>query len=133
MDTNIILYLLNGDKTLETILDQKELSISVITELELLSFPEISPVEESSIRNLISGLNVININTDIKDNTIKLRRGYNLKLPDAIIESTACCMNLPLISTDKLFTKVPNWILFYMIFLLFIKIAGRTGNKNLYS
>ncbi|MEM8900841.1 MAG: PIN domain-containing protein, partial [Bacteroidota bacterium] len=81
VDTNIILYLLNGDKTLETILDQKELNISVVTELELLSFPELSPVEESSIRNLLSGLNVINLTPEIKDNAIKLRRGYNLKLP----------------------------------------------------
>lgn len=36
IDTNIALYLLNGDETLSTFLYGKELYISVITELELL-------------------------------------------------------------------------------------------------
>ena len=34
LDTNIILYLLNGDQTLADLLDGKKLYISVITELE---------------------------------------------------------------------------------------------------
>ncbi|MEL6194700.1 MAG: PIN domain-containing protein, partial [Bacteroidota bacterium] len=55
-----------------------------------------------------SVLNVINITPEIKDNTIKLRRGYNLKLPDAITGSTAYSLNLPLISADKLFSRVPE-------------------------
>ena len=42
LDTNIILYLLNGDETLAELLNQKQLYISVITELELLAYKNIT-------------------------------------------------------------------------------------------
>ncbi len=35
VDTNILIYLLNGDSDISKILDGKDLVISVITELEL--------------------------------------------------------------------------------------------------
>jgi len=37
-DTNIILYLLNGDHTVKEILQGKDVYISFITEIELYSF-----------------------------------------------------------------------------------------------
>lgn len=43
LDTNIILYLLNGDLTLAELLNQKQLYISDITELELLAYKNITP------------------------------------------------------------------------------------------
>lgn len=46
LDTNTILYLLNGDETLADFLEQKELYISVITELELLSYKNITATEQ---------------------------------------------------------------------------------------
>jgi len=38
LDTNIILYLLAGDTTLADLLDEKQLYVSVISEMELLSY-----------------------------------------------------------------------------------------------
>ena len=38
LDTNIILYLLNGDEQLSSILNGMELFVSVITEIELSSY-----------------------------------------------------------------------------------------------
>ena len=38
IDTNIVLYLLNGDQTLAELLHEKQLYISFITELELLAY-----------------------------------------------------------------------------------------------
>jgi len=38
VDTNIVLYVLGGNKKLAKILDGKELYISMITELELLGY-----------------------------------------------------------------------------------------------
>jgi predicted nucleic acid-binding protein len=38
IDTNIILYYLNGDRTLLPVLEDKQLFVSFITQLELLSF-----------------------------------------------------------------------------------------------
>jgi len=42
LDSNIVLYLLNGEETLIPLLEGKSLYLSFITQLELLSFPEIS-------------------------------------------------------------------------------------------
>jgi len=46
LDTNIVLYLLNGDETLAELLNEKQLYISVITELELLAFKGITLKED---------------------------------------------------------------------------------------
>ena len=54
LDTNIILYLLDGDQTLATLLNGKQLYISVITELELLAYKDITPNEEKVITDFFS-------------------------------------------------------------------------------
>ena len=50
VDTNILIYLLKGDPEIAQMLDGKQLSISFITELELLSYPDLSKKEAKSIR-----------------------------------------------------------------------------------
>ena len=45
MDTNIVLYLLSGDKTLANFLQDKQGYVSVITELELIGYPDITTRE----------------------------------------------------------------------------------------
>jgi hypothetical protein len=42
IDTNIILYLLNGDKTLSKLLDGKKIFVSFISELEVLGFKQLN-------------------------------------------------------------------------------------------
>ncbi|HMG06982.1 MAG TPA: PIN domain-containing protein [Mucilaginibacter sp.] len=51
VDTNILLYLLSGNDTIEQILQGKTIYISFLTELELLSFRNISEKEEKQIHN----------------------------------------------------------------------------------
>ena len=43
LDTNAVLYILGGDETLSDFLFEKELYISVITEMELLSYKTSPP------------------------------------------------------------------------------------------
>jgi len=57
LDTNIVLYLLNGDMTLANFLNGKNLCVSMITEIELLSFKGLNIKEEKVISNFY--LNVI--------------------------------------------------------------------------
>jgi predicted nucleic acid-binding protein len=65
LDTNIILYLLNGDKTLAELLNNKQLYISVITELELLAYKGITASEEKIIYDFVAQCKTININNAI--------------------------------------------------------------------
>jgi predicted nucleic acid-binding protein len=47
LDTNIVLYFLNGEETLIPILEQKSLFLSFITQLELLGSKNIEPGDVS--------------------------------------------------------------------------------------
>ena len=113
LDTNIILYLLNGDQTLAEFLNNKQFYISVITELELLAYKGITEQEEKIILDFISQCKIININSLIKRETIRVRKTYQTKLPDSIIIATALYMDLPLISSDSAFKQVEELILIH--------------------
>ena len=113
LDTNIILYLLNGDKTLAELLNNKQLYISVITELELLAYKGITASEEKIINDFVAQCKTININNAIQQETIRLRKIYNTKLPDSIIIATALYLDLPLITSDVEFKKVDELMMIH--------------------
>jgi predicted nucleic acid-binding protein len=113
LDTNIILYLLNGDETLAEFLNGKQLYISVITELELLAYKGITEQEEKVILDFISQCKIINITSVVKEETIRIRKAYNTKLPDSIIIATALYLDLPLITADIDFKQVDELILIH--------------------
>ena len=106
LDTNIILYLLGGDTTLSSFLQEKEGYISIITELELIGYPEINEKELNNIKRFLEDCIIININDDIKKTYTALRRKYKLKLGDAIVAATAMHLELPLITADKKFNQI---------------------------
>ena len=113
LDTNIILYLLNGDETLAELLNGKQLYISVITELELLAYKGITAEEEKIINEFVSQCKTITITTAVKQETIRIRKTYNTKLPDSIIIATALYLDLPLITSDIEFKKVEELTLIH--------------------
>ena len=106
LDSNILLYFLYGDNDVVEIIFDKDVVISFITELELLSFPKLTRDQENNIKELLKNCQLINLNEEIKSLTIELKRKYKLKLPDAIIAATAYYLNLPLITADKQFKQV---------------------------
>jgi predicted nucleic acid-binding protein len=106
LDTNFILYLLGGDKTLAEFLHDKKGYISVITELELLGYQGITAKEQLQIKNFLENCIVVNINEEVKSIYTQLRKKYRLKLGDAVTASTAIYLDLPLITTDIDFSKI---------------------------
>jgi predicted nucleic acid-binding protein len=80
--------------------------ISFITESELLEYSELSIHEERQIQELLSQLTIIDINNEIKNLAIKLRKTYKLKLPDLIIASSAYFLNQPLLTSDKQLNQI---------------------------
>jgi len=74
LDSNIVLYLLNGEETLIPLLEDKQLYLSFITQLELLSFPGISEKEINKIKSFIDECIIIEMSSTIKEYTIKLRK-----------------------------------------------------------
>jgi len=61
------------------------------------------------IQKLLANSNIFPLNDEVVDKTIKVRKKYKLKLPDAIIAATALVNNLTLITHNKKdFQKVKN-------------------------
>lgn len=106
VDTNILIYLLNGDSDISKILDGKELVISVISELELKSFPNVTQTELAIIDSLVEECQVINLNQEIKKLAIEIRSTRKMKLPDAIVAASAYYSKLPIFTADKEFEKL---------------------------
>jgi len=106
LDTNAIIFLTTKGSTipasLQNELDEAELFISGITEIELFAKPAMPPDEEEKLRAFIlDGIPVIDLNADVKKETIALRRTSGLKLPDCIVAATAIVQNAVLLTTDK--------------------------------
>lgn len=106
VDTNILLYFLNGDSEVIDMISDKDIFISFITELELLSFPRLTDKDEKTIKGLLKNCIITDIDPEIKNLTIELRKKSNLKLPDSIIAASAYINKLPLLTADKQFKSL---------------------------
>lgn len=103
-DTNILIYLLNN-RLAET-LPSGCYGYSVITEIELLSFPALTATDVEIITSYLNDIVLISLTDNIKQKTINLRRTYRIKLPDAIIAATAMETNATLLTNDSALHKI---------------------------
>ncbi|MCI5050848.1 MAG: type II toxin-antitoxin system VapC family toxin [Candidatus Pacebacteria bacterium] len=101
LDTNILIYYLNGNKTAYEIIANNHIFISVITKMEMLSFVNLSKEEEQKIEKLLSLFTVLPLSDKTQNKTIEVRKKYKLKLPDAIIAATALELGCSLVTADK--------------------------------
>ncbi len=104
LDTNIILYFLSGK--LKQPLGDNDYCVSVITQLELLSYPTLDHEAEVLIEEFLQQIEIINLNPQIIRKTIEIRKKYKFKLPDSIIIATAKSLDVEVLSNDQHFAKV---------------------------
>lgn len=97
LDTNSIIYALNNRCKLPL----NEYIVSVITEIELLSYHKLTQEDEKVLSSVLSSFRNINLTNEIKAQTITLRRNNNMKLPDSIIVATAIACDATLVTSDK--------------------------------
>lgn len=79
-------------------LKQKPHYYSIITEIELLSWKKLSYSEKEVISDFLSHFRKIDLSEKIKNETIKIRKNSNLKIPDAIIAASALVQNQQLLT-----------------------------------
>jgi predicted nucleic acid-binding protein len=104
LDSNTIMDLFNGLIPLESfkqVLSDTEQMVSIITELELLSFPHITEEQETKIKAFLAERKIVPLTAAVKHKAIEFRRMTNKKLPDSIIAATAIISNATLITRDK--------------------------------
>jgi len=105
-DTNVLIHLLGKNSDVVNFLRGKELSLSVVTELELYAKPNLTEREEGIIDTLLESCFVIELSPSIKQIVKKIRKTNKIKLPDAIIASTAIYLDLPLVTYDSDFENI---------------------------
>lgn len=99
LDTNVVLYALRDE--LADPLPNTDILISVITEIELLGYPSLTPAQEQKIRTLLQSLTVIPLDERVKDEAITIRKTTRLRLPDAIVLATAVVTGSTLVTNDQ--------------------------------
>ena len=112
-DTNILIYVHEGNKLIEPFL-KYNFGISFITEIELLGFGGLTSIEEDKLRQLIKDCYELGWNNDVKEQAILLRKKYVVKLPDAIIAATAIVHELPLVTADRGLVKIEELDLIFL-------------------
>jgi predicted nucleic acid-binding protein len=105
VDTNVLIYMLNGDSVIAESLQEQQIVISFITEIELQCY-EMSEAVLKKVKDLITQCIIIEMNAEIKAACIDLIRLNKLKLADGIVAGTAIAYDLPLITADKQFSKI---------------------------
>lgn len=105
-DTNAALYFMGN--ALAEGLPIGSYHISVISEIELLSYPNLSTKEEAAIRDFLSNIETIGLRSDVTETAIAFRRQHRMKLPDAIIAASASVLDAVLLTNDSALLKLPG-------------------------
>ena len=108
LDTNVALYLLGG--RLAVPLPEGEYGVSVITEMELLSWPSLTKEEETRVNAFLSSVTVCDLTAAIRMRAVRIRREERLKLPDAIVCATALEHDVELWTNDARLANVSGLV-----------------------
>jgi predicted nucleic acid-binding protein len=104
IDTNILIYFLNGEMPLNNevraAMFATNFSISSITVAELLSWKGLSAYDADNIMRALESVRIISADANICAQAGKIRRKWNIKLGDAIIAATSLNEGLTLVTND---------------------------------
>ena len=114
LDSNTVIDYIAGlysEKSRQWInqLIDEEINVSIITKIEVLSFDPDKDDNYPILVDFFGASNVFELTNDIVNKTIQIRQKQKIKLPDAVIASTALTKGLILISRNtKDFKNLPD-------------------------
>lgn len=111
LDTNAAIYYLQGDQDAIAVIERYRKSgqqyiISTITEVEIFSFPKLSPLQMIEIHRWLEELIIVSVDSIIAREAARIRRLYRIRTPDAIIVATALHYQASVVSRDKGMAKI---------------------------
>jgi predicted nucleic acid-binding protein len=71
VDTNVLIYLLNGEKRITDILQDARLIVSVITKMEIKSYSKLTVQDNELIDSLLTDCEVLELTFDIQNVAIE--------------------------------------------------------------
>ena len=107
-DTNILIDYLNGLVPAKVELARyTDKAISLVTWMEVMVGS--TAETDAATRGFLAGFTSLPIDDNVAALAVKLRKSHRIKLPDAIIASTALVLNRTLLADNDLdFLRVPN-------------------------
>jgi predicted nucleic acid-binding protein len=112
LDTNAIIYYLKDEQSAVKVIDKifaqnSIIYISVITELELLSFSNLTTNELSKIEEFLQIVSIVPLDSRLARVAANLRRLYKIKTVDSIIAATSLYTGSALVTRNiKDFQKI---------------------------
>lgn len=101
LDSNVVIRLSKQNPSvLKFIENSNDLSISVVTYMEVLGYSFEDPRELLFLEKVLSVFRLIHIDQAIADQTVRIRRANKIKLPDAIIAATAQIQGMTLVTEN---------------------------------
>lgn len=107
-DTNVFINLSEGKGSIEPHIVGKDVYLSVVSEIEILGWHNISETDEAYFEMLIGDCFLIELTPAIKHRSIRLKQKHRIKLPDAIIAATALFLDMPLLTFDTDFARIED-------------------------
>jgi len=109
LDTNVVIFALQGSANINSLITNQRLFLSSVTEIELLSWPLAKSQYLRLVKDFVALSTLIEYFSSLKDQVIQFRRTYNLKLADAFIAATAAQLDVTLVSADIGFSKLQEF------------------------
>ncbi len=110
LDTNAIIALMSGNYNVLQLVNQATwIGISVVSEIEFLSFSKISEKDKALFQKFKQRVEIIDLessNSLLINQICEMRTRNKLKLPDATIAATALLSNALILSNDKIFSEI---------------------------
>jgi hypothetical protein len=106
LDTNALIYLQGGKLAHD--LPVGSYAYSVISEIELLSWPQMQAEQERVWRGLLASLHRVELDAAVRETAIRLRRERRLKLPDAVVAASALVLDATLLTNDQQLLTIPE-------------------------
>jgi len=101
LDSNIIIYYLNGDENIRSFIEQNRSisSISLITYYEVLNY-NFSEEEELMVRSFLDGFEVLAVSKNIINKALENRKVKKIKMADNFILATAQIFSLDIVTRN---------------------------------
>jgi predicted nucleic acid-binding protein len=101
LDTNILIYASQPQFTyLKPLLSDPSNAVSIITTIETLGFPQLTPKDKLYLESIFMLLEVIPLDNAIAQKAIELKQLRRMTLGDSIIAATALVHNKELITRN---------------------------------
>jgi predicted nucleic acid-binding protein len=103
LDSNFLIFLSKGLINREALRSKYDkLYVSIITYIEVYAYDFVDKTQNQSLDEVFNNLEIIEINSDVADQTIIYRKNKpkKIKLPDAVILATTKIINADLITDN---------------------------------